>query len=94
MQVRPAFHALDAVTKLLCELAKQPDINQYRLKTVYRLLMAIDEVVRLNAKNQEVELVSSEQSEKIKMMAELISTNPRCKNDDTAVLAKKISGKL
>ncbi|WCN15554.1 hypothetical protein GV054_18910 [Marinomonas mediterranea] len=94
MQVRPAFHALDAVTNLLSALAKKPDINGYRLKTIYRLLMAIDEVVRLNEKNQDVELVSKKQSESIKKMTVLVVDNPQCRNDDTAKLASKIAEKL
>ncbi len=94
MQVRPAFHALNSVVNVLTEVAKKPDINRYRLKTVYRLLMAIDEVVRLNTKNQDVELVSKEQSESIKRMAKFIIKNPRCKDDDTAELASKIVEKL
>ena len=94
MQVRPAFHTLDAIVSLLSGLAQKPDLGGYRLKTIYRLLMAVDEVVRLNSKNEGIELVSAEQAEKIRRMAVLISQNARCRNDDTAGFALKIAEKL
>ncbi len=94
MQVRPAFHTLDAIVSLLTGLAGKSDLGGYRLKTVYRLLMAVDEVVRLNSKNEDVELVSPEQAARIRTMAGLIAQNPRCRDDDTAAFAVKIADKL
>ena len=93
LQVRPAFHAIDRLVSFLSELMDSNNLNGYRLKTVYRLLMAVGEIVKINS-GSDVELLSEERTESVRVMLTKVTTNPRCQDDDTAKLANRIMQKL
>ena len=65
IHVRPQFHVLSSLISLINNLASIDDLMLFRLKVAYRLVMAIDSIVKLNKKN-EVSLIDDEAKDKLK----------------------------
>lgn len=93
LHVRPQFHAVDAVIGLMDELSKTSDLRRFRLKTIYRLLMAVDEIVKLDNRNDDGLLTDEQRSGIVRVLGQLQS-HQRCLNDDTSHYAAKIVAKL
>jgi len=93
LHVRPQFHAIDGVINLLDALSKTATLRDFRLKTIYRLLMAVDEIVKLDTRNDE-SLLTDEQRKGIARVLAQLQSHPRCLADDTSQYAAKIIAKL
>lgn len=93
LHVRPQFHAIDSVISLIDMLSKTPDLRGFRLKTIYRLLMAVDEIVKLDTRNDD-DLLTPEQRQDIARVLGQLQCHRRCADDDTAQYAAKIVAKL
>lgn len=93
LQVRPQFQAIDGVVRLLDALAQTPDLRGFRLKTIYRLLMAVDEIVKLDARNGRT-LLSDAQRGALAAALQQLARHARCVGDDTEDYAQRIGGKL
>lgn len=93
LQVRPQFHAVDNLMACLNGLCKYDDLNGFRLITVYRLVIAVDELIKLNNRANE-SLFSDKQLSSLSKVLTRISEHPRCMNDDVAKKAKGLLKKL
>ncbi|WP_222840461.1 hypothetical protein [Aeromonas hydrophila] len=93
LHVRPQFHAIDGVISLIDALSKTADLRGFRLKTIYRLLMAVDEIVKLDTRNDDG-LLTDEQRKGIARALEQLQSHQRCITDDTSQYAAKIVAKL
>lgn len=93
LQVRPQFHAIDGVVGLLDALSQSEDLNGFRPKTVYRLLMAVDEIVKLDSRTAEG-LLSEQQRRDVGRVMRQIEVNMTCAPDDTSKIAARIAAKL
>lgn len=93
LSVRPQFHAIDKILDLFLILSESPDMRGVRLKTIYRLLMALDEIIKLDYRNRK-DLLTDEQRERIKDILIKIKKHPKCLNDDTATYANRIILKI
>lgn len=93
LHVRPQFHAIDGVIELLDALSRTADLRGFRLKTIYRLLMAVDEIVKLDTRNDDG-LLTDEQRRGIGRVLGQLQSHPRCSADDTGQYAAKIVAKL
>jgi len=93
LHVRPQFHAIDGIVGLIDAMSKTSDVRGFRLKTIYRLLMAVDEIVKLDTRNNDG-LLSADQRQNIVKALGQIAAHPICVNDDTATYAKRIVAKL
>ncbi|WP_197084184.1 hypothetical protein [Desulfovibrio sp. TomC] len=93
LHVRPQIHAVDGVLNLLDNIVSQDDLRNFRLKTVYRLLMAINQIVMLDLRENNT-ILTDVQRAKIECVIKKTAENKRCKNDDTATFALKIRDKV
>ena len=93
LHVRPQFHAIDGVISLIDALSKTSDLRGFRLKTIYRLLMAVDEIVKLDTRNDDG-LLSNEQRREVVRVLSQLQSHHRCITDDTSQYAAKIIAKL
>lgn len=93
LHVRPQFHAIDGVINLIDALSKTVDLRGFRLKTIYRLLMAVDEIVKLDTRNDDG-LLTDEQRRGIARVLGQLQSHQRCITDDTSQYAAKIVAKL
>lgn len=93
LHVRPQFEAIAGVTALIDKLASDVNLMRFRLKTVYRLLMAVDEIVKLDQRNKGT-LLNEEQRTLITAALERMRTHSRCASDDTGELCARIVRKL
>ncbi|WP_417361268.1 hypothetical protein [Gallaecimonas pentaromativorans] len=93
LHVRPQFHAIDAVIDLIDTLSKTEDLRGFRLKTIYRLLMAVDEIVKLDTRNKDGLLTDEQRGGVVRVLGQLQS-HRRCIGDDTSQYAATIVAKL
>lgn len=92
LHVRPQFHAIDGVVSLIDAISKTSNLRGFRLKTIYRLLMAVDEIVKLDTRNNDG-LLSSDQRHRIDKVLVQLAAHPKCMKDDIATYANRISSK-
>jgi len=93
LHVRPQFQAIDGIIRLLDAISNTNDLRDFRLKTIYRLLMAVDEIIKLDAINNDGLLKSDQRHDVAKILGK-IAVHPKCVNDDIATYAKRIVSKL
>lgn len=93
LHVRPQFHAINSVISLIDVLSNTVDLRGFRLKTIYRLLMAVDEIVKLDTRNNNG-LLADEQRRNIARVLGRLHSHPKCISDDTSKYAAKIVAKL